>query len=214
MKNKITRSIVKNSLALLMLALPAGLILALVYTSSSGPIAEQQRLAQEALLAELFSDASYDNNLLEDRLSLDPQSDNFSNTELLALRETSFAYRLRQRGQMSGIIIPAIARDGYNGDIALLVAIRRNGEISAVRVTRHRETPGLGDKIELPVSDWILGFESRSLENPDSPQWTVKDAGGVFEQFTGATITPRAVTEKIRDVLQFYALNQDQLADL
>jgi electron transport complex protein RnfG len=102
-----------------------------------------------------------------------------------------------------GVVLPVTAEGGYSGDIELLVGIDRQHQINGVRVTRHRETPGLGDKIDTGRSDWIDSFDRRSLENPHLEQWAVKKDGGIFDQFTGATITPRAVVRGVRDSLAF-----------
>ncbi|MCB1647429.1 MAG: RnfABCDGE type electron transport complex subunit G, partial [Pseudomonadales bacterium] len=90
---------------------------------------------------------------------------------------------------------------GYNGLIQLIMAVDLQGRVLGVRVTRHQETPGLGDKIEPQLSDWIHRFEGRSLEDPEVAGWTVRKNGGDFDQFTGATITPRAVVHAVRDRL-------------
>jgi Na+-translocating ferredoxin:NAD+ oxidoreductase subunit G len=114
-----------------------------------------------------------------------------------ALGGSSTIYRARQDGQPVALILSVKALDGYSGAIDLLVGVDRNGRLTGVRVTQHRETPGLGDKIELRKSDWILDFDGRSLDNPALAQWTVRKDGGVFDQFTGATITPRAIVKAL-----------------
>src|SRR5690606_24060195 len=99
-------------------------------------------------------------------------------------------------------LVPAVAPDGYSGAMRMLVGVNRDGTLAGVRVLTHRETPGLGDKVDLSKSDWILGFNGRSLGNPEPDRWGVKKDGGEFDQFTGATITPRAVTAQVKRVLQ------------
>jgi electron transport complex protein RnfG len=89
-----------------------------------------------------------------------------------------------------------------------------NGTVLGVRVTSHRETPGLGDKIETKKSDWIYSFEGRSLDNPEPEQWAVKKDGGEFDQFTGATITPRAVVNAVHDTLVYFEEHRQQIRDL
>lgn len=114
-------------------------------------------------------------------------------------------------GRISAVIVPAVAPNGYSGPIKLLVGVNRDGTIAGVRVTSHRETPGLGDKVELKKSDWILQFDGLSLKNPPANQWKVQKDGGVFDQFTGATITPRAVVNEVRQVLEFVARYHEQI---
>jgi electron transport complex protein RnfG len=109
------------------------------------------------------------------------------------------------------VIIPVVAPDGYSGDIDLIVGINSDGTIAGVRVLGHKETPGLGDKAELKKSNWVLGFNGRSLTNPTLDGWAVKKDKGVFDQFTGATITPRAVVAATLRALQFAEANRKTL---
>jgi len=109
------------------------------------------------------------------------------------------------------IAFDIIAPDGYSGKIKLLLAIRKNGELSAVRVITHKETPGLGDKIEIKRSNWITSFNDKSLDNTNEKQWKVKKDGGIFDQFTGATITPRAIVKAVHNALLYYQNNQKLL---
>lgn len=100
---------------------------------------------------------------------------------------------------------------GY-GVITMLIGINTiDQSLAGVRVVRHTETPGLGDKIEIKKSDWIKVFDGKSLENPKLTGWFVKKDGGEFDQFTGATITPRAIVNTTKSVL-LYA--KDHLAEL
>jgi electron transport complex protein RnfG len=207
-KAELLTSIRRNSISLMLISTFVAVILALVYQLSADRIAEQQTQNERARLAEIFPSDAHDNDLLDASISLHSAAQNFRNPELLGLREDALAYLARTDNVLSGIILPAIARDGYNGDIQLLVGLRASGEITGVRVVQHRETPGLGDRIETRISDWILGFNGKSLASTQMENWTVKKSGGDFDQFTGATITPRAVITKVHDVLNFYQQNE------
>ena len=101
-----------------------------------------------------------------------------------------------------------LAPDGYNGKIQLVVGLAGEGTVSGVRVLEHKETPGLGDKIELRISDWILGFNSLTLNSENITNWAVKKDGGQFDQFTGATITPRAVVKAVKRSVEYYQANK------
>jgi len=122
----------------------------------------------------------------------------------LGHQEAFSAHLAYKDDQPALLILPVIAPDGYTGNIELLVALKPDGRVQGVRVTRHLETPGLGDKIEEQKSDWIHSFVGRSLEDPEPEGWTVKKEGGDFDQFTGATITPRAVVHAVKRSLIWY----------
>jgi len=200
------RSIGFNSLLLGVFALVTSLLLASTYLNTRDRIAEAERLSAQSGLLELYPATSHDNDLLDDVL---PIPDSYLKT--LGLRQPADIHIVRKAGEVIGFILPAVAPDGYSGDIDLTIGINADGTLAGVRVTRHRETPGLGDKIELRKHPWILSFDGLGLGNPPRDQWTVTKHGGIFDQFTGATITPRAVVHKVRDALLFYSEYGDQL---
>jgi Na+-translocating ferredoxin:NAD+ oxidoreductase subunit G len=208
MPSKSPGTIMRTSLTLGVFALLAAMLLGAVNVLTADRIETQQRLAESNALTEIFPARYHDNDLLEDAITLSPGMTSFDNMALLGLTEERMAYLARQGETPSGIILPLEVHDGYSGDIMLLVGILADGRISGVRVLEHRETPGLGDKIELRVSDWILDFDERSLVDPTSPQWQVVKDGGQFDQLVGATVTPRAVVNGVRKALEFYESNK------
>ncbi|EAR08571.1 electron transport complex subunit RsxG [Reinekea blandensis] len=126
--------------------------------------------------------------------------------------DTQHFYRvLTADGQTEAVILPVVAPQGYTEAIRLIVGIKANGQILGVRVTRHKETPGLGDQVETSKSDWIYVFNDRSLMNPQPDDWAVVKDGGAFDQLTGATITPRAIVGAVKNSLLFFEDNQDAL---
>ena len=134
------------------------------------------------------------------------------NQQLLGpLPDSAVIYRARNNGEVSAVILPVVAPDGYTTNIDMIVGIRKDGTLAGVRVVAHRETPGLGDKIEKRKSDWIHTFDGLSLQSPTADQWSVKKDGGAFDQFTGATITPRAVVRSVKDALMFFDTHRDLL---
>lgn len=180
-------------------------LIAGVYLLTRSDIAAAQRAAEARQLREIFPDSSHDTILIDDSWLI--PADNAQ----LGLREPRSAYRVRDRGVITGVILPATARDGYSGDIRLVVGIRDDLSIAGVRVVAHRETPGLGDAIDLRKSGWILGFNDRSLDDPVATGWTVRKDGGEFDQFTGATVTPRAVVAATRRALEYATAHRDTL---
>ena len=131
---------------------------------------------------------------------------------LLGLSEGDEMHIALRAGQPIAAIVPSISNAGYGGAIQLLVGIDFTGRIIAVRVISHRETVGLGDKIEIAKSPWIEAFSKRSLSDPAAKYWAVKADGGIYDQFTGATITPRAVVNQVAATLQFFADERAALA--
>ena len=175
------------------------------YLATKDQIDMEVRRAEARQLLEIFPPETHDNDIVDDGFEL------VADTPLLGIREARQGYRVRQNDRVIGVILPATARDGYSGDIRALVGIRNDGSVAGVRVVAHRETPGLGDKVDLRKSDWILGFDNRSLSQPDLSGWNVEKDGGVFDQFTGATVTPRAVILATRRALEYARLNAETL---
>ena len=191
--------------ALLMLFAAAGAALVgLTFTQTEDDILENEKLTLLKKLNNIIPAESYDNDLLHDTIAVKPNS-------LLGTLEESLAYRARKNKKNVAVVYSSIAANGYNGPIHLLVGVNADGTLAGVRVVKHRETPGLGDAVSVTHSDWILGFDKRSLSNPDENGWKVKRDGGVFDQFTGATITPRAVVKAVHNALLYFDQNQDTL---
>ena len=157
-------------------------------------------------LAEILPAGSYDNHLLDNRLEL--------NAPELGHRSPQSAYLALKGDQPSALILPVTAPDGYSGAIHLLVGIFADGRLAGVRVLGHKETPGLGDKIELAKSDWVRSFEGKSLSDPGEDGWAVKKDRGEFDQFAGATITPRAVVKAVHGALRYFDKHRAQLLGL
>jgi|TARA_B110000971_G_scaffold80561_1_gene82714 electron transport complex protein RnfG len=130
---------------------------------------------------------------------------------LLGTQDDTIVYRARLEGKPIAVIFNSIAPNGYSGKIHLLVGVYADGSIAGVRAVKHSETPGLGDAIETQKSDWIFSFNSRSLDSPKPSKWLVKKDGGDFDQFTGATITPRAIVLAVKKTLLYYQQNSDNI---
>ena len=168
-------------------------------------IKANERAALLRTLNELIPHDQYDNDLFTDIREI-------QNEALLGKEEPVIIYRARKDGKPVAAVFTPTAPEGYNGDIHLLVGIRYDGTLMGVRVVSHQETPGLGDSIELRRSNWILGFNGRSLTHPPTEAgWKVKRDGGEFDQLTGATITPRAVVKAVYKTLRFYQQYRDEV---
>ena len=198
----------RNSILLGCFAVLTTSIIAGTWLGTKERIAEARRAAEQKALYEIVPPARHDNELLDDTRPVGPGD------TLLRLRQDKRVFIARQGDEVTAVIIPVVAPDGYSGRIELIVGVNRDGSVAGVRVLEHRETPGLGDKVDMKKSDWILGFEGRRLGDPPAEAWTVKKDGGVFDQFTGATITPRAVTAAVKRGLEYFEANRSALLDI
>ncbi|MCK9200322.1 MAG: electron transport complex subunit RsxG [Gallionella sp.] len=142
----------------------------------------------------------YDNDLLKDTVTLP------------ANQGEVLVYRARRAGKVEAVVY-RVTGHGYAGNILCVMGVSREGKILGVRVISHKETPGLGDKIEPAKGDWIHAFEGKFLGDPQLEKWAVKKDGGVFDQFAGATITPRGVVNAVKGGLEFFDGNKAKLLD-
>lgn len=183
------------------LAFAAALFLGLGDLATSGSIARRLDEDLQASLQQVLPPELYDNQPLHDSVKIPSVGE-----------ETGYAdtdvYLARKNGQLTGAAFRMIAPDGYSGNIILILGVDSDGKVLGVRIIAHAETPGLGDKIETAKSDWIKAFDGRSLQGT---RWKVKKDGGDFDQFAGATITPRAVVKRVQGGLEFFRRHRDQL---
>ncbi|MFA5678631.1 MAG: electron transport complex subunit RsxG [Pseudomonas sp.] len=201
------RSVLRNSLILGVFAICTVGVIAFIQQATSERIAAEQQRMQMRALNEILPEDQHDNDLLQDGFSVNDQA-------LLQLPAAGTAWRARRDGAVTAVILPVVTLDGYSGRIDLLVGIRANGELAGVRVVNHRETPGLGDKLEVAKSHWIFNFDGKSLTVPAPTSWAVRKDGGEFDQFVGATITPRAVVQAVRNALLYFEQHRDELLQL
>jgi len=161
-----------------------------------------QRLAEDlnAILSQVVPPELHDNALSKDVLTVKS-----------ATGEPVTVYRARNGDEIIGFAYSVTGQGGYAGPIELVMGVNAQGQVLGVRVLSHAETPGLGDKIEVPKSNWILSFTGLSFANLPRDKWAVKKDGGTFDQFSGATITPRAVVKAVKGGLDFFATNQTAL---
>lgn len=178
--------------------------LAFIHEQSKGKIEVNEAIEKMKSFAQVLPANAYDNKLLEDFVSV-PAGGELNN------RDATKIYVARLAGVATAVILETTARDGYSGDIKLLMAVRKDGSISGVRVIAHKETPGLGDYIDILHGDWIKSFDHLSLTTRTSVQWKVKKDGGQFDYMAGATITPRAVVNITQAALHYVEANKAQL---
>ena len=198
------RQILLSGVFLSLFAVVGTTLVALTEYSTSAAIAENERQVLLRNLYALLPRDRLDNDIAADTLQLPASA-------LLGTDDASTVYRARLGGEPVAAIFNSVAPDGYNGKIHLLVGVYIDGRLAGVRVVKHAETPGLGDAVEIRKSPWINDFAGKSLANPTPERWRVKRDGGDFDQFTGATITPRAVVAAVRNTLLYYQQNADMI---
>jgi electron transport complex protein RnfG len=174
--------------------LGVGLVSA-TYEGTKERIAHNERMSLLRKLNAMVPAETVDNDMIADRIEVHDK-------ELLG-SDVTYVYRGRKGGEPVATVLTPIVPDGYSGPIKLLVAVRKDGSLGGVRVVSHKETPGLGDLIEEEKSDWVFGFDGKSLQDPPIQHWAVKRDGGHFDQFTGATVTPRSIVKAVKNTLLF-----------
>jgi len=199
-----TRNALRTGMILFVFALVGTAMLAFTHDHTEPVISRSQQAEKLALINQVLPASLYDNDLLATQQSLPPD-------DLLGTRQPSAMWIARRAGAVSGVVLEAIAPDGYSGDIALLIGIGIDGNVTGVRVTAHHETPGLGDYIDRAKSAWIDQFLGKSLTNPEPKHWKVAKDGGAFDARAWATITPRAVVKAVRNALDYFARHRATL---
>ena len=205
--NAIQKHILKIGILLAFFAIGATSLVVITEQATHTQIIDNERKTLLSALNALVPADKYNNDILIDTTVI-PES------VLLSTTKPTIAYRARMGDMPVAVVFSSIAPNGYNGKIKLLIGIKHNGVLAGVRVISHKETPGLGDKIDIRKADWIKQFKNRSLMNPDNSKWHVKKDGGEFDQFTGATITPRAVIAAIKNALHYFELHHEQLFEV
>ena len=182
-------------------AIAAGLLLG-VDTATREPIVMRKMEDMQVSLAQVVPNELHDNNMVAKPLVLTGTDG----------REVK-VYQGTKGGQVTALVWETVGY-GYAGEIRTLIAVDPQGKILGTRVLSHKETPGLGDKIEATKADWILKFTGLSLGDPPEDKWKVKKDGGQFDQFSGATITPRAVVKSIHEALQFFQAHKSEMLEV
>ncbi len=190
------RPILIAALILTLFAIAGSGLVAFTYSQTADRIARNEREALLRQLHALVPADSIDNDILKDTVTIQAPDQ--------MGKEHTLVYLGRKNGKPVAAVFTPIVPNGYSGPIKLLVAVRTDGSLGGVRVVSHKETPGLGDQVEERKSDWIHSFDGKSLGNPPLDKWKVKRDGGYFDQFTGATITPRSIVRAVKNTLVWY----------
>lgn len=192
-------SLRQNTLGISIFAIVTAGLIAITQVSTKQQIIDNEREQQAKALYEIIPQDRIDNDLLHNEINIEAPLLGYSHAK---------AYQAMLDDKVIAVILPVISPDGYSGDISMIVGINADASIAGVRVLAHKETPGLGDKIDLRKSDWILNFNQARMQGPNDANWAVSKDGGQFDQFTGATITPRAIVNAVGRAIQFFESNR------
>ena len=208
-ESSVLRISVRTAAILLAFTLVFTALMAGTYKATE-PMVTASALAEKLrLIGEVLPPGQYDNDLMADSIILPPQG-------ILGLDDETRVWRARKGGAPVALVFEAAARDGYSGRISLILAVDASGRLLALRVTTHKETPGLGDYID-PKKDknktqpWITQFSKLGFDSVPPKKWRVKKDGGRFDQMSGATISARAVTNASGRALAWAVENRDKL---
>ena len=196
-----------HGLTLGLFCLGFGILIALTDMVTAKDIAARAMEDKINSLSQVLPAELHDNNPIADAITIKGEAKPGEHVE------DTTVYRAMKDGKVTGLAYE-IRGSGYAGEIKLMLGVDAGGKVLGVRVLAHKETPGLGDKIEVKKGDWILRFTGLSLGEPPVEKWKVKKDGGQFDQFAGATITPRGVVKAIREGMEFFAANQAKLIEV
>ena len=198
------QSVIKTGLTLAVIAAICTALVALTFQATRERIVANEKALLEQSLQPALAGTFYDSGVSESRLVL-------PSPHGLPGNEPAVVYRVFAEGEPVAALFAVTARDGFSGPIRILVGIAVDGTVTGVRILQHRETPGLGDKIESARSDWVFQFDGHSMGDPVATGWAIEVDGGEFDQLTGASITPRAIIKAIRDTLNYFETHQDAI---
>jgi electron transport complex protein RnfG len=198
------QGILASGTTLTLIAAICTALVAATYQLTAERISANQQAFLEQSLEPALSGVVYDNSITESKLVI-------PTPHQLPGSDAAIVYRAYAEDRPAAALFVVTARDGYAGPIRLLIGIRADGVVTAVRVLEHRETPGLGDRIDSSRSDWALQFDGRSMINPNIDSWAIKRDGGEFDQLTGASVTPRAVIKAISATLVYFDAHREEL---
>ena len=196
--------VAKAGLTLAAMAAICTALVAATYRVTAERIEANEKAWLEQSLTPALSGVFFEGSVTESMLMIDSPHE-------LPGNEPAIIYRVYAEGEPVAALFVVTARDGYSGPIKILVGIDMNSAVTGIRIVEHRETPGLGDRIEQTRSDWVYQFDGRSLGDPPESRWLLETDGGDFDQLTGASVTPRAVIKAIRETLLYFAANREEI---
>lgn len=202
-----SHGVIKGGFTLALIAAICTTLVAATYRLTAERIAANEQAWLERSLEPALSGVFFEGSVSESKLVIPPPHE-------LPGNDAAIVYRVFAEGEPVAALFAVTARDGYTGPIRILVGIGIDGIVTGVRIVEHRETPGLGDRIDQTRSDWVYQFDGRALADPVEARWLLAVDGGEFDQLTGASITPRAVIKAIKETLIYFAAHRDEIFTL
>lgn len=194
----------RSGITLAVIAAICTALVALTYRLTAERIVANEQAWLERSLQPALSGLFYDSGVTESKIIIPPPHE-------LPGSETAIIYRVYAEDAPVAALFIVSARDGYAGPIRILAGIDTMGVVTGVHVLEHRETPGLGDRVESTKSDWVKQFNGRSLLDPEPTGWAIKGDGGQFDQLTGASVTPRAIIKAIKETLLYFEAHSEEI---
>lgn len=202
-----SHGIIKGGITLAVIAAICTMLVAATYQLTAERIAANEQAWLERSLEPALSGVFFEGSITESKLIIPPPHE-------LPGNDAAIVYRVFAEGEPVAALFAVTARDGYSGPIRILVGIGVDGIVTGVRIVEHRETPGLGDRIDQSRSDWVYQFDGHALGNPVEARWLLDVDGGEFDQITGASVTPRAVIKAIKETLIYFAARREEIFTL
>jgi electron transport complex protein RnfG len=196
-------AIKKHGFTLAAFALASTGLVAVTHSLTESRIEQQQNAQLKNLLNQVFPSKLHDNALFKNCYVF--------SAPFVKSGEQLHSYRATFNGEYSGVVLETLASDGYNGRIKAIVGVNSQGDVTGTRVVEHSETPGLGDKVDYRITHWVDSFIGKHWSSENDSTWQVHKDGGSFDQFTGATITPRAVVKSVRNILVYLEKHKDEI---
>jgi len=196
--------VIKSGMTLALIGAICAAMVATTHVLTRDRIAANEQAWLEKSLEPALGDVVFDGGVSDATLVMHPPHE-------LPGADDALIYRVYAGAQPVAALFAVTARDGFAGSIRILLGVEYDGTVTGLRILQHRETPGLGDRIESSRSDWVFQFDARSLGDPDVDGWTIKRDGGQFDQISGASVTPRAVITAVRETLVYFEAHRDDI---
>lgn len=181
-------------LTLFLVTLGASTVLGFVYEFTKGPIAAAKLAKKNAAI-----------NVVVPEFTNNPGSEYY---KVLSTdgRDSLVFYPAMKDSVMVGVAVETLTKKGFTGKIKLMVGFLPNGTINDIAVLEHKETPGLGDKMQRNKSDFYVQFQGK---NPTDFKLSVIKDGGDVDAITASTISSRAYCDAVERAYKTYMSVKD-----